>query len=99
MTASYRSREVIVYEIAPHLDVAEKAEAGQRGDLLERARDCLQLGVVRGDAEPDETPRRGQPLDEIDLGSRREQRARGVEPRRPGADYGDAKGALMRVIL
>ena len=60
-------REVLVREIAPDLDVAEKAEAGLRGDLLERARDRLELRMVGRDAEPDEAPRRRQPLDHVDL--------------------------------
>ena len=52
------------------LDVAEEAEAGLLRGPLERARDRLQLRVVGRDAEPDETPRRRQPLDHVDLGGR-----------------------------
>ena len=80
-----------MHEIAPDLDIAEKAKAGLGGDLLERPRDGFQLRVVRRDAEPHEPPGRRQPLDEVRLGSGREQRARGIEAGRPGADDGDAK--------
>ena len=78
-------------EIAPDLDVAEKPEAGLGGDLLERPRDGLQLRVVRRDAEPHEPPGRRQPLDDVHLRAGGEQRTCGIEPRRAGADDGDAK--------
>ena len=79
-------------EIPPDLDVAEKAEPGLRGDLLERLRDGLQLRMVGRDTEPNEPPRRGQPLEHVDLDRRvsRQQRARGIEARRARTDNGDA---------
>ena len=86
--------EVGVVEVAADLDVADEAEPRTVGDLLERARDALQLRVVGRDPEPDEPPRRRQPLDHVHLdgllGS--EQRAGGVEAGRPRADHGDAQG-------
>ena len=82
--------EVVVCEIAPDFDVPEEAKPGLRGDLLEGTRDRLQLWVIGRDAEPDETPRRGQALDDVDLGAGCEQRACGIEPGRAGADHGDA---------
>ena len=81
-------------KVAADLDVAEEAEARPLGDPLEGARHGLQLRMVGGDAEPDETPRRRQPLDQIDLDRRvrRQQGAGGVEACRAGADYRDAHG-------
>jgi hypothetical protein len=65
-----QAHEVLVEQVAAHLDVAEEPEAGLVGDPLEGTRDRLQLGVVGRDAEPDEPPRRGQALDQVDLGRR-----------------------------
>ena len=82
-------------DVAADLDVAEEAEAGLLRDLLERARDGLDVRVVGRDAEAHEPPRRRQPLEQVDLDARlvaREQRARGVEAGRAGADDGDAQG-------
>ena len=89
-----RASELVVRDVAADLDVAEEAEARARGDLLERARDRLQLRVVGGDAEPDEPPRRRQALDHVDLGSRilaRSRCAGRVEGRGPRAHDGDAE--------
>ena len=88
--------QLVVRHVAPDLDVAEEAEARPRSDLLERARDGLELRVVGRDAEPDEPPRRRQPLDHVDLGRRfgGQQGAGGVEAGRAGADDGDAERAL-----
>ena len=86
--------ELLVRDVAADLDVAEEAESRARGDLLEGTRDGLELGVVGSDAEPDEPPRRRQPLDHVDLDRRilaREQRGRRVERGRAGADDGDAQ--------
>ena len=60
-------RQLLVRDVAADLDVAEEAEARLRGDLLERARDRLDVRMVGRDAEPDEPPRRRQPLDHVDL--------------------------------
>ena len=71
-------------EIAPDLDVAEEPEARPRGDLLEHARDRLDVRVVGRDAQPDKAPRCGQPVEEVDLDRelRGEELARGIEPGR-----------------
>src|SRR4029079_439667 len=87
-------------EVAPDLDVAEKAKARLPGDLLERLRDRLDLRVVGRHAEADEPPRRRQPLDHVDLDVvlRIEQMTGRIEPGRPGADDGDAQthGAILK---
>ncbi len=86
--------QLAVRHVATDLDVSEEAKAGARGDLLERARDGLQLRVVGRDAQPDEPPRRREPLDHVDLDRRilaRKQCAGGVERSRPGPDDGDAQ--------
>ena len=49
------------------LDVPEEAKPGLLRDPLERARDLLQLRVIRGDAEPHEPPGRREPLDHVHL--------------------------------
>ena len=84
--------EVGVVEIATHLDVAEEAEAGLLGDALERARHGLELRMVRSDPEADEPPRRGQPLEHVDLRGRvgGQESAGGVEARRAGSHDGNA---------
>ena len=85
--------ELLVTDVATHLDVPEEAKAGRARDLLERARDGLDVRVIRRDAEADEPPRGGQALDQIDLEARllaREQGADGVEARGPGAHDGNA---------
>ena len=79
----------------PTSTLPKKRKPGLRGDLLEDARDRLDLGMVGRDAEPDEAPRRRQPLDQVDLDRQvgAEQRAGGVEAGRARADDGDAQGA------
>src|SRR5215218_5867779 len=57
------SRELVVRHVAAHLDVAEETESRPLRDTLERPRDSLDVLVVGRDAEPDEPPRRGQPVD------------------------------------
>jgi hypothetical protein len=59
--------EVVVVQIASDLHVAEEPETRLVGDPLERARDRLQLRVIRRDAEADEPPRGRQPVDHVDL--------------------------------
>ena len=84
-------------QVATDVDIPEEAEAGLSGDALERARDRLDLGVVRGNAEADEAPGRRQAVEHVDLDLRLrapEQRSRGVEPRRAGSHDRDAKGLL-----
>ena len=84
--------EIRVVDVAADLDVADEAEAGLRGDLLERPRDGLDLRMVGRDAEADEPPRRRQPLDHVnldaDVGS--QQRTGRVEAGRPRADNRNA---------
>src|SRR5262249_19655058 len=74
--------------------VAEEPEAGPIRDPLKGDRHRLQLRMVGSDAEANEPPRRGQPLEHVDLDRqvRIKQRAGRVEPRRPGADHGHAPG-------
>src|SRR5262249_53979323 len=86
--------EVVGRQVAAELDVAEETKTRLYGDLHERARHVLDLRVVGRDAEPDQAPRRRQPLDHVDLDTRilrPEERACGVEPGGPGSDDGDAK--------
>ena len=92
------THEVGVVKVAADLDVAEEPEPRPLGDPLEGTRHRLQLRVVGSDAEPDETPRRRQALDQIHLDRRvrRQQGAGGVEACRAGADYRDAHGGDAR---
>ena len=53
-------------DVTPELDAAEEAEARVRGDLLEHARDGLDLRVVGRHAGAHETPGRGQAVDHVD---------------------------------
>ena len=62
--------EISVRQIAPDLDVAEEAEAGLQRDPLERRETLFSFGMVGRDAEPDEPPRRRQPLDHVHLDRR-----------------------------
>ena len=78
------ARELLVRDVAADLDVAEEPEPGPLRDLLERARDRLDLRMVGRDTEPDEPPRGRQPVEEVDLDRRivGEKLPRGVESRR-----------------
>src|SRR5262249_55945972 len=83
-----QSRELVVRDVPPDLDVAQEAEAGPRRDLLECARDSLELGVIRSDAEADEAPRRRKAFDHVDLDGgilAREEVSGGIERRGPGS--------------
>jgi hypothetical protein len=94
--AVVHAEELVVRDVATHLHVAEEAEPVVAGDPLECLRDRLDVRVIRRDAEADETPRRRQPLDQVD-GRRRiggEQRARGVETCGTRADHGHAEWAV-----
>ncbi len=87
-------QQVVVRDGCADLDVAEEAKAGPRGGLLERARDRLDVLVVRRDAEADEPPWRRQAVDHVDLDRlvlTLQQRVGRVEPRRPRADDRDAQ--------
>ena len=89
--------QLVVGDVTADLHVAEEAEPGALRDPLERTRDGLDLGVVGRDAEPDEAPRSRQPVEHVHLDDRllaREQRSRGIEPRRPRADNRHAKVVL-----
>jgi hypothetical protein len=89
--------ELVMRHVPSDLDVPEEAKPFRRGDLLERPRDGLDVRMVRRDAEAHEPPRRRQPVDQVDLDARvgaREQRARGVEAGRPGADDGHTTRAI-----
>ena len=50
--------ELVVRHVAPELDVPEEAEPVVARDLLERARDGLDVRVVGRDTQPHEAPRR-----------------------------------------
>ena len=90
--------QLVVLDVAADLDVAEEAEARLERDLLEGARDRLDLRMVGRDAEAHEAPGRRQPLDHVDLDRDvgAEQRAGGVEAGRAGADDCDTKSAHRR---
>src|SRR6185312_439402 len=86
--------ELVVRDVPADLDVAEEAEAGLGRGALEGPRDRLDVRMVGRDPEPDEPPRRGEALEQVDLDRRllaREQRRGGVEPGRPGTDHGDTE--------
>ena len=95
--------QLLVGDVATNLDVPEEAKARPGGDLLEDARDGLDVGMVGSDAEADEAPRRRQPLEQVDLRGRirREKVPGGVEPGRPGTDDGDAQrhGSILAARL
>ena len=82
-------------DVAAELDMPEEPEALVLGGLVVRARDRLDLRVVRGDARPHESVGSGQAVIEVD-GERRlvdgQQLPGGVEAARAGADDGGAKG-------
>ena len=91
------TRELLVADVPPHVDVPEKAEAGPLRGLLEDTRHRLDVRVVGRDPEPDEPPRRRQPLDHVDLDRDvgGEQRSGSVEAGRPRPDDGNAKRARI----
>src|SRR3954465_11705534 len=93
--------EVAVRDVAPDLDVPEEAEARLLRNPLERARNALQLGMVRRPPEPHEAPRRRQPLEHVHLEPRLsiEQRGGGVNPSRPRADDRDAQRAFRHETI
>ena len=59
--------EVLERHVLPELDVAEEAEPGVRGRLVEGGRDVLDLLVVGRDAEADQPVRRRQAVEQVDL--------------------------------
>ena len=85
--------ELVVRHVAAELDVPEEAEPVVARDLLERARDGLDVRVVGCNTQPYEAPRRRKPVDQVDRDLRlfaREERAGRIEARGAGADDGDA---------
>ena len=86
--------QLVVTHVAAHLEVAEEAKARLHGDLLERARDGLDLRMIRSDAEPHEAPRGRKPLDHVDFRGGGQERARRVEAGRTGADDCDTQRIL-----
>ncbi len=79
-------------DVAPDLDIAEIPHIGVRHRLLEGAADVLGGGMVGRNPAADQTERRGQPLDDIDLHVRHEleEPLNDIHAARPGADDGDA---------
>src|SRR6476646_7452510 len=88
--------ELVVGDVPSHLDVAEEAEARPRSGLLERARDGLDVLVVRPDTQADEAVRRRQTVEQVDLDRRivaLQECVGGVEPGRPRPDDRDSERA------
>src|SRR6185312_2191152 len=85
--------QIGVCEITADFDVAEEPEARLQGDPFEGSRDRLQLRMIGGNSEPDETPRRRQAFEHVDLDRslRVEERARSVETGRAGSDDSHAE--------
>ena len=80
-------------DVPAHVDVPEKPEALPLCGLLEDARDRLDVRMIRCDPEPDEPPRRREPLDHVHLDRNVccEERSRGIEACGPRPDHGHAK--------
>ena len=86
--------ELGVRDRSTDVDVPEETEPGTCRRLLERARHRLDVLVVGSDAEPDEPPRRRQPVEQVhhDRGVfAAKQRIRRIEPGRTCPDDGNAK--------
>ena len=85
--------QVAVRDVDADLDVAEEAAAALERVAVERVLQPLDLLVVGRDAAAQQPPRRGQPLEQVDLdvaaGAQQGRRREG--PRRPGADDRDAR--------
>ena len=86
--------------VVSQVHVPEEPELLAAGGLVVLRAHRLDLRMVRGDPQPHQAPRGGQPVEHVhpDVELRVEQRGRGVEPRRPGTDDGDVVGS-RRVIL
>ena len=89
------AHEIGVRDVGAHGDVAEEAAPGAEDGAVERLVQALDLTVVGRDARPQEAPRRGQALDEVDVGPAAvaAQLRRGERPGRARADDGDARAA------
>ena len=90
--------QLTVLDVAPHLDIAEEAEARLERDPLERPRHRLDLRVIRCNPEAYEAPRSREALDHVDLDGNvgGEQGAGGIEAGRTGSDDCDSEGAHRR---
>ncbi len=89
--------EVLDLDVVSDLDVAEKAEAVACRGLLVDPDHRLDLGVVRGDAAPDQAERGGEAVEEVHLGVRLgvlEDVLGGVEAGGAGADDRHAERVL-----
>ncbi len=86
--------QLVVRDVPPHVDVAEEPKPGPLRDLLEGARDGLDLRMIGRNTETDEPPRSGQPIEHVDLDRRvvSEQCTRGVEACGARPDDRDAVG-------
>ena len=86
------AHEVLVGDVLADLDVAEEPAAGAHDLLVEELGERLDLLVVGRDAVAQQTPRRGQPLEDVDLGAlatRRSSLRGGVGAGGPGPDDRD----------
>jgi hypothetical protein len=87
--------ELLVREVAAHLDVAQEPAAPAQRLAVEGVVQALDLLVVGRDAAAQQSPRRGQALEEIDLhvAALPPQTGRGEGPGGPGADDRDSGGS------
>jgi hypothetical protein len=86
--------QLVQADVDADVDVADEADAGLVQRAVQRVPDGAHLGVVRGDAVPDQAERGGQPVDQVDrhgdVGLPGE-RVGGVDAGRAGADHRDAQ--------
>jgi hypothetical protein len=90
--------ELFDRDVGAHLDVAEEAELRARRRLLVDPDHRLDLRVVGRDPEADQSVRRRQPVEHVDLGVRSlvlEDVLGRVEAGRAGADDRDAQGLFL----
>ncbi len=91
--------EVGERHVLAEFNAAVEAEAGIRRDLVKDVGDELDLLVVGRDTQPDQTVRRREPVEQIDLDVHPrlpEQVVGGVETGRPGADDRDTQRPFRR---
>ncbi len=72
--------EILERDVLPQLDVAEEAEPGMRGRLVEGSGDVLDLLVVRSHSEADQSVRRRQAVEQIHLDVADRAGGRGAPP-------------------
>ena len=92
-------QHLVAHDVAPHLDVAEEAELGVRGDLVEDPRHRLDLLVVGRHAAAHEAEGRRQAVVDVDLHRQVlgvQEALGGVEAGGARADDRDAQGVVRR---